>query len=566
MYFNDEKALIIQEDGCVQLEVNHPDYEQMRKELICFADLMKTPEQFHTFHITNTSLWNAAAMGKKAEEIKQFLTTHCKMKVPLSVIQQVQKMMHRYGTLQINKENESLYINADTSLEQDWVQDKEIRSLLEEEIKEGKWKLKKQNRGILKKVMTSKGYPVIDKAGYDDSEQLPISLRDVTNSGEMFHIRDYQKEAVEAFLNSKNIFSGSGVVHLPCGAGKTMVGIYAMAKLQCEVLILTSNKTSVKQWKREIADKCNISTSAIGEYTGDNKQIKPITISTYQLLTYRRDKQHDFKHMKLFSSRKWGLIIYDEVHLLPAPVFRATADLQATRRLGLTATLIREDGRETDVFSLVGHKCYELHWKELEAKGWIAKVQCHEVRIDLSEADQKLYWESAAKYKHRIAGENSNKLQYIQRILHHHAHQKILIIGQYITQLEHIADVLKAPVIHGKSNNETREAYYNAFKQGKLNILIVSKVANFAVDLPNATVAIQVSGSFGSRQEEAQRLGRVLRPKKGDNEAHFYSLVSKDTVEQENSMHRQLFLVEQGYTYDIKEVSGDEKDGMYLVQ
>ncbi len=408
----------------------------------------------------------------------------------------------------------------------------------------------------MKQELVKLGFPVEDLAGYSRGESLPIQLRSDAAGTGAFALRDYQRSAVDSFYREGSMQGGSGVLVLPCGAGKTVIGIAAMGKLSCATLILTTNSTSVKQWKREILDKTDLTEDMVGEYTGLQKEVRPVTIATYQILTYRKSKNESFVHMDLFNKRDWGLIVYDEVHLLPAPVFRVTADIQATRRLGLTATLIREDGREEDVFSLVGPKRYEMPWKTLESQGWIASVECVELRVPLPPAEMEAYRSAAERERMRIASNNRAKLDVVDGLLRKHEGEQVIVIGQYLEQLHKLAERTGAPMISGEMPHDKREALYHSFRSGEIPVLIVSKVANFAVDLPDAAVAIQVSGSFGSRQEEAQRLGRILRPKSGENKAYFYTIVSEDTKEQEFAMNRQLFLIEQGYNYRMVGAAG----------
>ncbi|MBP1961251.1 DNA repair helicase XPB [Paenibacillus aceris] len=554
------RPLIVQSDLSVLLETHHPKFESVRGTLSRFADLIKSPEHLHTYRITPLSLWNATAAGMPVEQMSACLQQHAKFGVPSSVLSSIRKYANRYGILRMENVGKELYLVSD-----DTVILKEIRAYdslkkyLEDTRGERAIAISPAFRGLLKQELIKLGYPVEDLAAYRSGEFLPIQLRSEETVEEPFQLRDYQKSAVDAFHRIGE--GGSGVLVLPCGAGKTVIGIAAMARCSCATLILTSNVTSVKQWKREILSKTGLGEDQVGEYNGTSKEVRPITIATYQILTHRGKKGDDFAHMRLFSEREWGLIIYDEVHLLPAPVFRATADIQATRRLGLTATLIREDGREEDVFSLVGPKKFDMAWKELESKGWIAKVTCQEVRVHLSESDRDRYGASGARAQFRIAGENTAKQEVIDHLLRLHPHEPTLIIGQYIDQLERIAAHTGAPMISGSMAYELREDLYERFKKGQLPLLIVSKVANFAVDLPDAAVAIQVSGSYGSRQEEAQRLGRILRPKSsGSNAAVFYSIISEDTKEQDFAMKRQLFLVEQGYEYCITRWSPEAKE------
>lgn len=545
------RPLIVQSDLSILVETNHPEFEAVRGTISRFADLIKSPEHLHTYRITPLSLWNASAAGMPIEEMSGFLQRNAKFGVPSTVLSSIRKYVQRYGILRMENVGNELYlVSDDTVVFKEICAYDSLKRYLEDTRGERAIAISPISRGVLKQELIKLGYPVEDLAAYRSGEFLPIQLRNEDTLEAPFQLRDYQKHAVDAFNRVGE--GGSGVLVLPCGAGKTVVGIAAMARCNCATLILTTNVTSVKQWKREILSKTGLAEDQVGEYNGTTKEVRPITIATYQILTHRGKKEDEFSHMRLFSQRDWGLIIYDEVHLLPAPVFRATAEIQATRRLGLTATLIREDGREEDVFSLVGPKKYDMAWKQLESMGWIAKVACKEVRVSLSAFDRDRYRASGARQQFRIAGENVAKLDVIDHLLRLHANEQTLIIGQYISQLELIAAHTGAPMISGGVAHERREDLYEQFKKGQVPLLIVSKVANFAVDLPDAVVAIQVSGSYGSRQEEAQRLGRILRPKSsGTNAAVFYSLISEDTKEQDFAMKRQLFLVEQGYQYSI---------------
>ncbi|NBI30673.1 DNA repair helicase XPB [Chengkuizengella marina] len=539
-------CLIVQADSTILLETNSPQYVEISAYLSLFSDLMKTPEHIHTYKITPISMWNASSSGIKSQDIIKFLKKHTKFEIPLKICKEIQMYMNRYGILRIEQKNGQLtLISRDSDIMKEIRKSEVIQPYLQDEIDNFSSRINLIHRGLIKQELIQLGFPVEDIAGYLCGESLQIQLSDVK-------LRDYQMDAIEAFYQGGKKTGGSGLIVLPCGSGKTIVGIGVMSKLNCETLILTTNVTSVKQWKREILTKTDVPEECIGEYTGDIKQVKPVTIATYQILTHRKNKDHDFIHMELFKKRNWGLIIYDEVHLLPAPVFRETANIQATRRLGLTATLIREDGREEDVFSLVGPKRFYFPWKQLEKHGWISKVECYEIRVDLSADVLDQYHQiTNQKLKFRLASENPMKIKVINQLLKLHPDTPTLIIGQYLDQLKEISNHFQAPLITGELSHDERELLYTGFKEGKIKLLIVSKVANFAIDLPDAAVAIQVSGSYGSRQEEAQRLGRVLRPKKSDNQAHFYTLVTKDSKEQEFSLKRQLFLVEQGYQYHI---------------
>jgi len=547
---NPNGPLIVQNDFSILLETAHAGFAETRAELACFAELLKSPEGLHTYRMTPLSLWNAAAAGLKLEDIARFLQERAQFGVPAAVLAGLRKYMGRYGLLRLEKVGGELQlVSDDTVVLKELAETAQLRSYLADWRGDRAVAIAAAARGLLKRELVRLGYPVADHAGYAQGEHVHIRLRE--DGG--FALRDYQRQAVDAFARGDGADGGSGVLVLPCGAGKTVVGIAAMSRFQQATLILTTNVTSVKQWKREIVQKTHLPDDQVGEYAGVRKETRPVTIATYQMLTHRSGQSELFKHMALFHEREWGLIIYDEVHLLPAPVFRATADIQTARRLGLTATLVREDGREDEVFSLVGPKRFELGWKELEAQGWLAAVACREIRVPLTADGAERYREAGARRQIRLAGENAAKLAAVERLLLRHAGEPTLVIGQYIEQLTRIAERTGAPLISGEMPHERREQLYADFKAGRLRLLIVSKVANFAVDLPDASVAIQVSGSFGSRQEEAQRLGRVLRPKRGGNSAVFYSLISKETKEQEFALKRQLFLVEQGYRYTVED-------------
>lgn len=555
------RPIIVQNDFTILLETDHLEVEHIRHTLGRFAELLKSLEHLHTYRITTISLWQAAASEMGADEIVAFLINYGKFNLPVSVREFILRMMSRYGSLRLEQGKPYLQLIAsEWQLIQEVTQIAMIKAYLRGRIDALTIAVDPLHRGDIKRELLRAGYPVIDLVGYQEGESLPIRSSDV-GEDEMprLRLRDYQLEAVNQFYQDGSIHGGSGVIILPCGSGKTMVGIAAMTRLNCATLILTSNVTSVKQWKRELLDQTNVDASWIGEYTGSSKEVKPITIATYQILTYRKNKEGPLIHMGLFNERNWGLIIYDEVHLLPAPVFRMTATIQATRRLGLTATLIREDGQEEDVFSLIGPKRYEQRWKALENSGWIASAVCVEIAVPMSALDRQQYVLAAPSAKHRIAGENSMKIHIVKQLIRHHAGSQIIVIGQYIKQLQDIASALQAPLITGKVPHKERESVYQQFIEGEIQVLIVSKVANFAIDLPEANVALQISGSYGSRQEEAQRLGRILRPKKKDNQAFFYTLVTEGSCEVEFAHHRQLFLVEQGYTYRHQKISYPEE-------
>lgn len=560
MQFHKDRPLVVQSDFSILLESRHPAFDDVRKGLARFADLVKSPENLHTYRMSSLSLWNAAAAGMTAEEIITFLELWSKFGIPASVKQDIRRFVQRYGLVRMERLGEDLLlISDDVDVIKEMVSYKSLQSYGLCQLDSRTLRFSSLYRGHLKQELVKMGFPVEDLAGYSQGERLPIRLRTKMNGGRTFELRDYQQSAVESFYREGSAQGGSGVLVLPCGAGKTVIGIAAMGRLNCATLILTSNSTSVRQWKREILEKTDVTEEMVGEYTGQHKEVKPITIATYQILTYRKSKDDLFVHMDLFNKRDWGLIVYDEVHLLPAPVFRVTADIQATRRLGLTATLIREDGREEDVFSLVGPKRYEMPWKDLETKGWIASVECIEVRVPMPPAEMDVYRTEEARQKMKCASVNSAKQAVVEELLRKHEGEQILIIGQYLEQLQELTRRTGVPLISGEVAHDKREKLYNAFRNGELKVLIVSKVANFAVDLPDASIAIQVSGSFGSRQEEAQRLGRILRPKSGDNKAYFYTIVSENTKEQEFAMNRQLFLIEQGYNYVIDRADRQEE-------
>lgn len=550
MMNQDSKPLIVQRDRTLLLEVNHPQYEKVRELLVPFAERVKSPEYIHTYRITPLSLWNAAALGMNADEIIHILRENSKVTLPLSIQSEVREWMERYGKLRLEPwENDLALVSDDVDLLTQVACFPEVAKRIRK-VESNRFLLKQEDRGFLKQALIQQGYPVEDQAGYTTGEELTLQLRKRSRSGIPFQLREYQEQATEAFYRNGSASGGNGVILLPCGAGKTIVGLAVLARLGKETLILTPNATSVRQWIDEILDKTDLSREQVGEYTGTRKEVKPVTVATYQILTHR-GRQKTFTHLNLFHRRDWGLIIYDEVHLLPAPVFRATADLQARRRLGLTATLVREDGREKDVFSLIGPKIMEAPWKVLEDRGWIATARCTEIRASMGEERYREYRNAGRRQKYRIAAENPDKLKVLERIIRHHAPEPILIIGQYLNQLSHISSHLSAPLVTGSTSHQRREQLYQLFRQGQIPVLIVSKVANFAVDLPDVRVAVQVSGTFGSRQEEAQRLGRILRPKKTDNQAFFYQIVTRDTLDQEYAQNRQLFLVEQGYHYHV---------------
>ncbi|WP_020615382.1 DNA repair helicase XPB [Paenibacillus daejeonensis] len=553
MDIQDHRPLIVQADGTVLLDTRLPGAEEAAHALAAFAELIKRPGELHTYRITPLSVWNALSAGQEGGQIMERLATFSKYELPAAVETDLQAWINRYGKLQLVRDGEQLLLAGETDEPLRQALQDSLGSLFKSAVTEqGPWVVDGAQRGRLKQELLRLGYPVLDQAGYHAGESLPLELRKHGLSGMEFTLRDYQKQAVELFVQDGSIQGGSGVLVLPCGAGKTIVGIAALARLECATLILTSNATSVSQWQRELLDKTTLGEQDIGLYVGRERQVRPVTVATYQMMTHRTSGKTDYPHMRLFRERDWGLIIYDEVHLLPAPVFRLTAGLQATRRLGLTATLVREDGCAEDVFSLIGPKRYELPWRTLEARGALAELSCCEVRVPLCTSQDTTYRQAGARERLRIASENPAKLAVMEQLLGRHGDKPKLVIGQYLDQLSAAAERLRAPLITGKTPNEERERLFAAFKRGEVRTLIVSKVANFAVDLPDAAVAVQISGSFGSRQEEAQRIGRILRPKREDNRAWFYSIVTADTKETEFALRRQLFMIEQGYRYQLK--------------
>lgn len=553
MIDNLDRPVIVQSDRSILLETDGPSFEDARDSIAAFAELMKSPEHIHTYRITPLSLWNAAAAGMTAQEIIDSLLRFSKYEVPQNVLVDIRDTVARYGRLKLHKVEDGRLVlqSEERLLIAELLNQKSVMPYIEGSPDGLSIFVRPGDRGNLKSALIKLGFPVEDLAGYVEGAPLPFQFRETALSGKPFEMREYQKKAVDAFHMRGSNHGGSGVVVLPCGAGKTVVGIATMHRLQTQTLVLTTNTVALRQWKNELLDKTTLTDEQIGEYSGDSKEIRPVTIATYQVLTYRKSKDSTFVHFSLFDEGNWGLICYDEVHLLPAPVFRATAALQARRRLGLTATLVREDAREDDVFSLIGPKKYDVPWKVLEKQGWIAQALCTEVRVPLPDDERYRYAVADKRGKFKIASTNPVKDSICETLIARHRDDNVLVIGQYLDQLKLLAKRFKAPIITGQKANKEREKLYTAFRKGEVKLLIVSKVANFAVDLPDANVAIQVSGTFGSRQEEAQRLGRILRPKDDRSVAHFYSLVSRDTCDQDYSVKRQLFLTEQGYRYEI---------------
>ncbi len=601
-----DNPLIVQSDRTLLLDVHAPRAEECRNALIPFAELERSPEHLHTYRLTALSLWNASGAGFTPEQAVGVLREFARYDVPQSVEQWIRDTAGRFGKLRLvqgpktevplagnvlaaedngetgaspyKKESrkikeEYLYLVAENPLvyreilassvgkkllvpckyeEPDDIKAEE-KVFVSESERQNCFLLHLTDRGTVKQELLRLGWPVKDDVPLGDGEPLEINLRRTTKSGRAFELRGYQKEAAAALVGDKGPGTGFGTIVLPCGSGKTIVGMAVMDMLKTSTLIITTNISAVHQWIDELLDKTDLTADDIAEYTGEKKTIKPVTIATYQILTWRPGKDGPYPHFSLFRQRNWGLIIYDEVHTLPAPVFRVTAEIQAIRRVGLTATLVREDGCEGNVFSLVGPKRYDVPWKDLESSGWIASAECIEIRLDLS-ADKELeYAVASLRKKHRIASENPAKMDIVRAIVDGSPDDKILVIGQYLNQLEEISKMLDAPIITGRTPNEERDRIYAGFRSGKIRVLVVSKVANFAIDLPDASMAIQVSGTFGSRQEEAQRLGRILRPK--DRTSRFFTLITRNSVEEDFGANRQKFLAEQGYAYRVMRVS-----------
>lgn len=599
--------MTVQSDGTILLEVDNDSYVECRDWLSRFAELVKSPEYVHTYRLTPLAIWNAAASGLGEKEVLSVLQKLSRYEVPQNILADVRDWFSRYGSLRLEKRAAgsegaaasgydpvdgstsslvtsqfypSLIMKSeDELLIEEIMSNRNVSQFVKERLGGGALLVEPAHRGRIKQALIKIGYPVEDLVGYLPGEPLEIRLRErLLSTGEPFSLREYQQDATDAFYASGSERGGSGVVVLPCGAGKTVVGIEAMSRIAQETLIIGSSTVGVRQWITELLDKTTLARETIGEYTGDVKEVKPVTVTTYQCMTYNHSKKRrgtedgyrdgeeqsggGYPHLEVFRAKNWGLVIYDEVHLLPAPVFRMTAEIQAKRRLGLTATLVREDGMEEDVFSLVGPKRYDSPWKELESQGWIAQASCFEIRVPIEDREYRLKYATAPlRLKYRIAAENPKKFEIVKRIVSEHGYSaegerqessdSILVIGDYIDQLLQISRLTRSPIVTGKTPNPERERLYSLFKKGQIKLLVVSKVANYAIDLPDANVALQVSGTFGSRQEEAQRLGRLLRPKKDSGRAYFYTIVSKDTVDQDYASKRQLFLTEKGYNYSI---------------
>ena len=573
---NYENPLIVQGDRSLLLDVHAPLAEECRNALIPFAELEKSPEHLHTYRLTPLSLWNAASAGFSADDAAAVLQKYARYDVPQSVIAWIKETASRFGKITLLagpdievpvKEGSAekiiehyLYLKADSlPVYKEIFANHSVKKLLtdssDSNAPEHSFLIHLTDRGTIKQLLLQAGWPVKDQVALTDGEPLDVSLRQTTAAGQPLQIREYQTGAARALVGDKGPGTGFGTIVLPCGAGKTIVGMTIMDMLKTSTLIITTNISAVHQWIDELLDKTNLTRDKIAEYSGESKTIKQVTVATYQVLTWRPDKEGPYPHFSIFHERPWGLIIYDEVHMLPAPVFRVVADLQAVRRVGLTATLVREDGCEGYVFSLVGPKRYDVPWKELERDRWIATAECVEVRIDLPAYQEIDYAVAGTREKHKIASMNPEKLPVVSQIIKKFPDDKILVIGQYLQQLDEIVKELGCPIITGKTPTVERDRIYNDFREGKIRVLVVSKVANFAIDLPDASLAIQVSGTFGSRQEEAQRLGRILRPK--ERKSRFFTLITRNTVEEEFGSNRQKFLAEQGYEYKIVRYDGE---------
>lgn len=588
---NFENPLIVQSDKTLLLDVHAPLAEECRNDLIPFAELEKSPEHLHTYRLTPLSLWNASSAGFGPEDAVAVLEKYARYDIPQSVVMWIKEIASRFGKIRLIPgpvnlvpvkedsdkliEEKYLYLVAQSlPIYKELGALKEVKRIiwacdyvepenstnnkieLSDDEKQFCFCLRLTDRGTIKQLLLSAGWPVKDEVILTDGEPLDVSLRETTLSGKSLEIREYQKKSAAALIGDKGPGTGFGTIVLPCGAGKTIVGMTIMDLLKTSTLIITTNISAVHQWIGELLDKTNLTADQIAEYSGESKEIKQVTVATYQVLTWRPTKEGPYPHFSIFHQRPWGLIIYDEVHMLPAPVFRVVAELQAVRRVGLTATLVREDGCEGYVFSLVGPKRYDVPWKELERDNWIASAECIEVRIDLPAFKEIEYAVASVREKHKIASQNEEKNEIVKEIVELYPQDKILVIGQYLEQLDKIAKILNCPIITGKTPNSERDKIYDDFKKGGIRVLVVSKVANFAIDLPDASLAIQVSGTFGSRQEEAQRLGRILRPK--ERKARFFTLITRNTVEEEFGSNRQKFLAEQGYEYKIIRYDGKE--------
>ncbi|TRZ58032.1 MAG: helicase [Streptomycetaceae bacterium] len=533
--------LIVQSDKTLLLDIDHPLSTECRRAIAPFAELERSPEHIHTYRLTPLGLWNARAAGHDAEQVIDTLIKYSRYAVPHSILIDVAETMSRYGRLRLEADpvHGLILVTTDTAVLEEVIRARKIAPLLGARIDAQTIAILPSQRGAIKQSLLRLGWPAEDFAGYVDGQAHPIELVQKD-----WKIRPYQELAAEGFWHG-----GSGVVVLPCGAGKTIVGAAAMAHAKATTLILVTNTIAARQWREELLKRTTLHEDEIGEYSGAKKEIRPVTIATYQVMT--KKKNGVYAHLDLFDTHDWGLIIYDEVHLLPAPIFRFTADIQSRRRLGLTATLVREDGMEGEVFSLIGPKRYDVPWKEIESQGYIAPAECIEVRVNLTEAERLLYATAEPENRYRTCATTRTKRDVVEALVEKHSGEQILVIGQYIDQLDELSETLGVPLIKGDTPIKEREILFNKFRTGEITCLVVSKVANFSIDLPDATIAIQVSGAFGSRQEEAQRLGRILRPKSDGRSAKFYSVISRDTIDQDFAQNRQRFLAEQGYSYKI---------------
>lgn len=547
--------LVVQSDFTAVLEVDHPAFSEARDALAPFAELVKAPERLHTWRISPLSVWNAASLGMNGDSMVETLSRYSRYPVPTNVTRDLKSWAARYGLLNLVRDpaTGALRLIVTGELPREILDTADVRRWLGEPLPGGGWAVATEARGFIKRAMIHLGYPVVDTAGFTPGEPLKMSLRNESLAGAQFGLRGYQRLAIDGFYAGGGPEGGSGVIVLPCGAGKTIVGLATMARVGASTLILCTGNTAVRQWIEEILDKTTLSEDEIGAYDSHDRVIRPVTVTTYQMLTHRPARQGPFPHFSLFDKRNWGLIIYDEVHVLPAPIFQVTAGVQSRRRLGLTATLVREDDLQDEVFALIGPKRFDVPWKVLEGHGWIAKATCTEIRVPMSVEGWRAYAQENGQGRFRVAAENPAKITEIKRILARHPSVPALIIGLYLDQINDLAHQLGMPLLSGEVPEKKRQVLYAAFRRGEIPALVVSKVANYAVDLPDAALAIQVSGTFGSRQEEAQRLGRILRPKQGENHAWFYTLVTRDSVEEEFARKRQLFLVEQGYGYHLEE-------------
>ncbi len=557
MSLADNKPVIVQSDGSILLEVQNDAYEDARDAILPFAELVKSPEYVHTYRITPISLWNAAAIGTDCEDVMAALALYSRYEIPSIVETRIRDAFSRWDAVRLLPGGDELVVEVkEKNILERLLASKLVQECIISALPGRGFSISKDVRGRFKHLMIKLGFPVNDLVGYEQGDPLDIPLKEIASTGDAFSLRRYQIEAVDNFWAGGSARGGQGIVVLPCGAGKTVVGMGVMEKANTCTLILCTNVAAVHQWISEILDKTGLSPDDVGEYTAHKKDIKPVTVTTYQILTHRRSKTSPFEHMHLMMAKKWGLLIYDEVHVLPAPVFRTTTEIQAKRRLGLTATLVREDGLEEDTFSLIGPKCYDVPWKELESKGFIAEAICYEIRLPMPRDLEKRYITESERIQFRTASENPYKEYVVKELIKKHSDEPVLIIGQYLTQLKRLSSFLKAPLITGATPNIKRDELYQEFRNGNVPVMVVSRVANFAIDLPDASVAIQVSGTFGSRQEEAQRLGRILRPKK--RISSFYSLVTSNSAEDDFAHKRQVFLAEQGYKYRIEEWTEDD--------